>query len=225
MRILLIEDNERLSNFVRSGMEKEGFAVDVFGTVADGTAAVEAVSYDAVVLDLGLPDGDGISLLRSMRERGNMTPVLILTARDGVDDRVKGLNSGGDDYLLKPFDMKELIARVRALLRRPGGALGMTLTAGNLSFDTVAREVIVEGEVISISRREMGVLEQLLRRYGRVVPKDVLEENLYGFGEEVTSNSVEVHISRLRKRLSGANASVSIHTLRGIGYLLSETAE
>ena len=206
-------------------MEKEGFAVDVFGTVADGDAAVETVAYDAVVLDLGLPDGDGMSLLRSMRERGDTTPVLILTARDGVDDRVKGLNSGGDDYLLKPFDMKELIARVRALLRRPGGALGMVLTAGNLSFDTVAREVSVENKAITVSRREMDVLEQLLRRYGRVVPKDVLEENLYGFGEEVTSNSVEVHISRLRKRLSGADASVSIHTLRGIGYLLSEAAE
>ncbi len=225
MRILLIEDNERLSSFVRSSMEKEGFAVDVFGTVADGDAAVGTVAYDAVVLDLGLPDGDGMSLLRSMRERGDTTPVLILTARDGVDDRVKGLNSGGDDYLLKPFDMKELIARVRALLRRPGGALGMVLTAGNLSFDTVAREVSVENKAITVSRREMDVLEQLLRRYGRVVPKDVLEENLYGFGEEVTSNSVEVHISRLRKRLSGADASVSIHTLRGIGYLLSEAAE
>jgi len=222
MRVLLVEDNERLSTFVKSGMEKEGFVIDAFGTVADGEAAVDAVNYDAIVLDLGLPDGNGLEILRGLRDRGRSTPVLILTARDGVDDRVKGLNTGGDDYLLKPFDMKELIARVRALLRRPDGALGLTLAAGNLSFDTVAREVRVNDEAIAISRREMGVLEQLLRRNGRVVPKDVLEESLYGFGEEVTSNSVEVHISRLRKRLSKADANVSVHTLRGIGYLLSE---
>ena len=148
--------------------------------------------------------------------------MLILTARDGVEDRVRGLDGGADDYLLKPFAMEELIARIRALLRRPGGALGLTLTAGNVSFDTTAREVLVDDSVISVSRREMGVLEQLMRRNGRVVPKDVLEDKLYGFGEEVTSNSVEVHISRLRKRLLKANANISVHTLRGIGYLLSE---
>ncbi|NQU58046.1 MAG: response regulator transcription factor, partial [Rhodospirillales bacterium] len=125
-------------------------------------------------------------------------------------------------YLLKPFAMSELVARIRALLRRPGGALGLTLTAGNVSFDTAAREVRVDENVISVSRREMGVLEQLMRRYGRVVPKDVLEDKLYGFGEEVTSNSVEVHISRLRKRLAKADADISVHTLRGVGYLLSE---
>jgi DNA-binding response OmpR family regulator len=147
---------------------------------------------------------------------------MILTARDGVEDRVKGLDDGADDYLLKPFAMEELIARIRALLRRPGGALGLTLTAGNVSFDTTAREVMVNDASISVSRREMGVLEQLMRRNGRVVPKDVMEDKLYGFGEEVTSNSVEVHISRLRKRLANANASVTVHTLRGVGYLLSE---
>ncbi len=222
MRLLFIEDNERLTTFVAKGLEKAGFSVDVFNTIGDGDVAMETVRYDAVILDLGLPDGDGLSLLRSMRDRGNTTPVLILTARDGVEDRVRGLDSGGDDYLLKPFAMEELLARVRALLRRPGGVLGVKLCVGNVSLDTIAREVSVADKPITISRRETAVLEQLLRRSGRVVPKNLLEDKIYGFDEEVSSNSVEVHISRLRKRLAGANASISIHTLRGVGYLLSE---
>jgi len=222
MRLLLVEDNKRLAETTKEGLEKESFTVDWFDTVGESEAAIEAISYDVIVLDLGLPDGDGMDVLKQLRARKSSTPVLILTARDGVEDRVKGLDAGADDYLLKPFAMPELIARIRALLRRPGGALGLTLTAGNVSFDTAAREVRVGEYVISISRREMGVLEQLMRRFGRVIPKDVLEDNLYGFGEEVTSNSVEVHISRLRKRLSKAEADVSVHTLRGVGYLLSE---
>jgi DNA-binding response OmpR family regulator len=151
-----------------------------------------------------------------------MIPVLILTARDGVHDRVEGLNSGGDDYLLKPFAMEELVARMRALLRRPGGVLGLTLKAGNLSFDTTAREVRVAGKTVGASRREMAVLEQLLRRLGRVVPKELIGESIYGFDEDVSANSVEVHISRLRKRLDQAGANVTVHTIRGVGYLLSE---
>ena len=225
MRLLLIEDNIRLAEHVREGLEREGFAVDSFGTVCDGAAAKTSAPYDAAILDLGLPDGDGIDLLTEWRARGDTTPVLILTARDGLEDRVRGLNSGGDDYLLKPFEMDELIARVRALLRRPGGALGAVLTAGNLSFDTSAREVMIDGEAVSVSRREMGVLEQLLRRKGRVVPKGVLEEKLYGFDEEVTANTVEANISRLRKRLTGAGATVTVHTLRGVGYLLAADNE
>lgn len=150
--------------------------------------------------------------------------MLILTARDAVDDRVTGLNAGSDDYFLKPFAMEELVARIRALLRRPGGVMGVTLEAGNISFDTTAREVRVDDSPVHILRREMSVLELLMRRHGRVVPKDVLEDNIYGFDEEVTSNSVEVHISRLRNRLTNAQASVSIHTLRGVGYLLADDA-
>ena len=225
MRILMVEDNERLSDAVKVGLEKEGFVVDIFDTVADGEAALETVSFDMVLLDLGLPDGDGIQLLEKLRTGGSSLPVLILTARDGLDDRVKGLNMGADDYLLKPFAMEELVARIRALMRRPGGALGLTINVGNLSFDTTAREVAIDGQSITISRREMGVLEQLMRRAGRVVPKDVLEEKLYGFGEEVASNSVEVHVSRLRRRLSKSGANVAITTLRGVGYLLSDQTE
>jgi DNA-binding response OmpR family regulator len=224
MRILLIEDHERFATFVKRGLVREGFTVDNFGTLSEGLAALDAVSYDTVVLDLGLPDGDGLTLLRTLRDRSDNTPVLILTARDAVDDRVTGLNAGSDDYLLKPFAMEELVARIRALLRRPGGVMGVTLEAGNISFDTTAREVRVDDSPVHISRREMSVLELLMRRHGRVVPKDVLEDKIYGFDEEVTSNSVEVHISRLRKRLTNAEASVSIHTLRGVGYLLADDA-
>ena len=222
MRLLLIEDHERFAGFIKISLEKEGFAVDIVLNAGDGEAAFAAVTYDAILLDLGLPDFDGLELLKAWRSAGNETPVLIITARDGVDDRVIGLNSGGDDYLVKPFAMPELVARIRALLRRPGGALGAVMSAGNISFDTTGREVQVDGKTIPISRREMGVLEQLMRRVGHVVPKDVLEDRIYGFDEEVSSNSVEVHVSRLRKRLSETGASVVIHTLRGVGYLLSE---
>ena len=225
MRILLVEDHVRFANFVREGLEKEGFTVDMVETGSAADAVVSAVRYDAVILDLGLPDEDGVDVLKGWRDRAEETPVLILTARDAVEERVRGLNSGADDYLLKPFDMNELVARVRALLRRPGGALGVVLNAGNVAFDTTAREVRIDGQPISISRREAAVLEQLMRRSGRVVPKDVLEDKIYGFDEEVSSNSVEVHVSRLRKRLTNAGADVAVHTLRGVGYLLADEHE
>lgn len=221
MRLLLIEDHERFAAFVKEGLEKNGFTVDAVNNGGDGLAAMETVNYDAVVLDLGLPDQDGLDVLKSRRSEGDDTPVLVLTARDAVEDRVKGLNVGADDYMLKPFAMEELVARVRALLRRPGGALGTVLTAGNVSFDTTAREVRVEDSVVAVSRREMEVLEHLLRRFGRVVPKDVLEDKIYGFDEEVSSNSVEVHVSRLRKRLVASKADIGVHTIRGVGYMLS----
>ena len=221
MRILLIEDHQRFAGFVQESLDKVGFSVDVVNTAA-GDDAISSVNYDAVVLDLGLPDQDGLDLLRSWRKKGDETPVLILSARDKIDQKVLGLNSGGDDYLLKPFAVEELVARIRALLRRPGKVLGLVLTAGNVSFDTTAREVLVNDKAISMPRREMGVLEHLIRRVGRVVPKDVLEDKIYGFGKEVSSNSIEVHISRLRKRLSGAGAEITVQTVRGVGYLLSE---
>ncbi|MCW8917039.1 MAG: response regulator [Magnetovibrio sp.] len=222
MRILLVEDNLRLSSLVRRGLEKEDFAVDGVGTLADASEALEMAPYDLLILDLGLPDGDGLDLLQRLRGEGSSLPVLVLTARDGVDERVKGLNKGADDYMLKPFAVEELAARVRALLRRPDGVLGVSLTAGNVSFDTIAREVQVSNKIIKISRKEMAVLEILMRRADKVVPKDGLESKLYGFDEEVSPNSLEAHISRLRKRLTQAGASVSIHTLRGVGYLLSD---
>ena len=221
MRLLLVDDHERFAAFVKEGLEAGGFTVDVVYNAEDGDATVDTVDYDVIVLNLGLPDMDGIDVLKKWREDGHLTPVLILTARDAVEDRVKGLNAGSDDYMLKPFAMEELLVRVRALLRRPGGVLGTVLSEGNIEFDTTAREVRVNEKITSVSRREMEVLEQLLRRKGRVVPKDVSEDKIYGFDEEVSSNSVEVHLSRLRKRLQGAGANVTVHTIRGVGYLLS----
>ncbi len=225
MRILIVEDHERFAGFIKTGLEKVGFTVDLALTAAEGDAAFTAVTYDTVVLDLGLPDADGLTLLKEWRDQGSTIPVLILTARDGVDDRVTGLNAGSDDYMLKPFAMEELVARLRALLRRPGGALGAVIEVGELAFDTTAREVQVKGKSLTVSRREMSVLEHLMRRAGRVVPKDVLEDKIYGFDQEVSSNSVEVHVSRLRKRLAASEANVTVHTIRGVGYLLSVNGE
>ncbi|MDP1628529.1 response regulator transcription factor [Parvibaculum sp.] len=221
MRLLVIEDNRRLATLVAKGCRQEGFAVDICHDLDSARAALEAVRYDACILDLSLPDGDGLELLASLRRQGSELPVLVLTARDSLEDRVAGLNTGADDYLLKPFAMEELVARIRALLRRPGKALGRQLTAGNVELDTVAREVSIGGAPVVCPKRELDLLEILLRRQGRVVPKRAIEENLYAFGEEVSSNSIEVAVHRLRKRLADAHADVEVHTLRGIGYLLS----
>lgn len=223
MRVLLVEDTPRLVDLVSAGLRAGGLAVDSFSTVADASAAVQTVSYQVVILDLGLPDGDGLTFLKSLRSGGSPVPVLILTARDGVEDRVRGLNAGADDYVLKPFAMEELLARVRALLRRPGAALDVVLGCGPLRLDTGSREVLVGDLLLPMPRREVDMLEQLLRRAGRVVPKRLLEEGLYGFEDDISSNTVEVMMSRLRKRLTAAAPGITIHTLRGVGYMLAET--
>ena len=174
-----------------------------------------------MVLDLGLPDQDGLDVLRKVRAAGNTLPILILTARGGVEDRVRGLDAGADDYLVKPFAQEELQARIRVLLRRPGGLLGQALELGKLRLDTVSREVTIDGAPQSLPPREMTVLEILLRRAGRVVPKNILEDHLFGLSADVGSNAVEVYVHRLRKQLTEAHAGVAIHTIRGIGYLVS----
>ena len=170
-----------------------------------------------------MPDGDGLTVLAATRQSRKNLPILILTARDAVEDRVAGLNAGADDYLTKPFAMSELIARIKALLRRPGGVLGMTLEAGNVRLDTIGRELIIGGIPARLSRRELAILEQMMRRFGRIVPKAVLEEKLYGIDEEPDSNPVPVHIHHLRRQLEAAGASLVIHTIRGVGYILAET--
>jgi len=222
MRLLLVEDNDRLSQFVVKGLSDAGFAVDRVARLDDASVALRAGRFDAVVLDLGLPDGDGGDWLKDRRAEGNQHPVLMLTARASTGDKVKGLNVGADDYLAKPFEMAELIARLKALLRRPGGALALALEVGNIRFDTVHREAMVGGRVVVLSRSELTLLELLLRRAGRVVARRMLEEGLYGFDDVVGSNSLEAHVSRLRKKLEAAGASVQIHTLRGIGYMAGE---
>ena len=203
MRLLVIEDEDRLSGILKSKLGDIGFTVDIAGSAADASAALELISYDAAILDL--------------------LPILILTARDAVEDRVAGLNAGADDYLTKPFAIAELIARIKALLRRPGGVLGMTLEAANVRLDTVGRELVIGEIPVRLSRRELAILEQMMRRFGRIVPKAVLEEKLYGIDEEPDSNPVPVHIHHLRRQLEAAGANLMIHTIRGVGYILAET--
>jgi len=222
MRVLVIEDHQRLAKLIVEGLAGFGIGADTFSTAGDGLAATRSIAYDALVLDLGLPDRDGLDVITELRAKAMRLPILILTARGGIDDRVEGLDRGADDYLPKPFAMKELAARLRALLRRPGGPLGTTIEIANLSFDTVARQVKVDGRVVAISRRELDALEILVRRAEQVVPKRLLEDTIYGLTNDVTANTIEALVSRLRRRLETTRAQVSIHTLRGIGYLLKE---
>ena len=224
MRLLVVEDEVRIAELLRSAFERAGFVADALGTMAESDRALSSIPYDAVILDLGLPDGDGLRVLGEIRRAENRVPVLILTARDAVDDRVAGLDAGADDYLVKPFAMTELISRIKALLRRPGHALGVTLQAGNLSFDTIGREVRAGSSSISLPRHELAILEHLMRRVGRVVPRAVLEDKLYGLDEPLESNVIPVHVHHLRRRLAEGGATSVIHTVRGIGYLLTEKA-
>jgi DNA-binding response OmpR family regulator len=222
MRLLLIEDNEELARLVANGLAAAGFKTDVMTTADEAEAALRTVRFAAVILDLGLPDEDGLAVLRRLRARNDPTPVLILTARGGVQDRVTGLRSGADDYLAKPFALEELVARLQALLRRPGGLLGTSLRVGDVRLDADARQVYVDDRPMLFAPREIAVLELLMRRAGRVVPKKSLEEQLSGFSSDVSPNAVEVYVSRLRKQLSEIGANMQIHTIRGVGYLVKE---
>lgn len=224
MRLLLVEDERELAGILDAGLRAAGFAVDRARTVADAEAALNTEGYDIAVLDLRLPDGDGLDLLRRQRARGLAIPVLILTARDNLADRVRGLEQGGDDYVLKPFHMDELVARLRALLRRPNQALGANIIVGNVALNTADRSVTVSHAPLPLSRRELGLLELFMRRSGRVLTRECIERALYSFDDELESNAVEVLLHRLRRKLTGAGASPEIHTLRGIGYLLEEAS-
>jgi two-component system response regulator TctD len=222
MRVLLVEDNDELVGLLFKGLARSGFSADAVASAGDAAHSLAAMRYAAIVLDLGLPDQDGLSLLRSIRGRGDSTPILVLTARDGVSDRVNGLRAGADDYLVKPFAMEELVARLQALLRRPGNLLGRQLSFGNVSLETEGRQVFVDGKLRAFAARETAILEILLRRGGNVVPKRLFEDQLFGLSGDVGSNAVEVYVHRLRKMLSDCGATVKIHTVRGVGYLLSE---
>lgn len=220
MRILLIEDDNLLGDGIRVGLKQVGFAVD---WTQDGQAAklaLETEEYAVVVLDLGLPKLSGTELLKWLRGRGSKEPVLILTARDTVADRVAGLNAGADDYLIKPFDLDELIARLRALLRRSGGQAVPTLQHNNIELDPAAHLVFKDGQLVDLPAKEFALLHELLLHVGRVQSREQLEQHLYGWGEEVESNSIEVHVHRLRKKL-GADL---IRTMRGVGYVMDKAA-
>lgn len=223
MRLLVVEDEVRLAATLKRQFDREGFAVDTLSSAKEAESALETFPYDAAILDLGLPDGDGLTLIDRLRQRGSTVPMLILTARDAVEDRVTGLEVGADDYLIKPFAMAELVARIKALLRRPGGALGTRLTAGELTLDTSSRQVSVNEIVLPLTRQQTALLELLLRRLGQVVPRTMLEDKLYGLGQEPGSNPIPVHVHELRKQLRTAGATAQIHTVRGVGYLLMES--
>ncbi|WP_298161661.1 response regulator transcription factor [Acidocella sp.] len=221
MKLLVVEDEPELGRLLCSAFERAGFAVDLATSLHEGRGFLAVAGYDAAVLDLSLPDGDGLSLLAELRRAGAGLPVLILTARDAPEDRVHGLNAGADDYLVKPFHLPELIARIRALLRRPSAALGLTLSLGNLELDTVLRQARVGGQILLLSPREISVLELLLRHQGQVALRASLEDRLYGMDRDFTPNALEVLIHRLRRRLQDAGASPLIHTIRGVGYLMA----
>lgn len=217
MRILLIEDDPMIGKAVHRGLVEAGFAVD---WARDGRAAELALAngvYDLAVLDLGLPLNDGMTLLTTLRSAGQHMPVLIASARDTVPDRIAGLQAGADDYLLKPFDLDELVARVRALLRRTAGSGSPTLKAGTLELDPARKTVLQAGVAVELSAKEFAVLEALMQRPGTVLSRAQLEESVYGWGEEVGSNAIEVHLHHLRKKLGAA----VIRNVRGVGYCVA----
>ncbi len=217
MRLLLVEDDVMIGNSVRAGLRQDGLTVD---WVQDGRAAELAIAndvYDVLLLDLGLPKKDGLDVLVALRRRGNKMPVLILTARDAVADRVKGLDAGADDYLVKPFDLDELAARIRALLRRQSGRADPILQAGDLTLNPATHEAQLRGKPIALSAREFALLAALLDRPGAVLSREQLEEKLYGWNEEVESNTVEVYVHSLRKKLG----QDFIKNVRGVGYMVA----
>lgn len=221
MRLLIIEDNERLAQLVARGLTDRGFACDRAGTLEDAAECLATAEHDAIVLDLGLPDGDGLAWLRQSREHGRMTPALILTARGALGDRVTGLDAGADDYLVKPADVDEIAARLRALLRRPGNRAQTVMTSGAIAFDSAARTTTIAGAAVELSRREAGLLELLMRREGSVVRRDAIEEALYSFDEPVTPNAIDAVVSRLRRKLEDHGQSGRLHTVRGVGFMLA----
>ncbi|MFZ5482961.1 MAG: response regulator [Pseudomonadota bacterium] len=220
MRILIVEDDEVLADGLIRAMTAAGYAADHVGDGEGALAMLLDGCYDLAILDLTLPRLDGLQVLRQARAAGRALPVIILTARDTVTDRVQGLDIGADDYMAKPFSVAELEARVRALLRRGRGGGSAVLNCGQLEFDSAARRVILAGEAIELSARELAVLETLLFRQGKVVSKDQLIESLCAWGEEVTPNAIEVYVHRLRKKLEPGG--VEIRTVRGLGYLMDK---
>ncbi|MGQ0652087.1 MAG: response regulator [Betaproteobacteria bacterium] len=217
MRILLIEDDPMIARAVAAGLRGGGHAVDWVNDGAAADLALANESYDVALLDLGLPRKDGIEVLRGMRRAASTLPVLVITARDSVADRVKGLDSGADDYLVKPFDLDELLARIRAVVRRRSGRATPELAYGALTLDPARRSVVFRGATVELSQREFAVLEALMKEPGTVVSRQKLEDAVYGWGEEIGSNSIEVHLHHLRRKLTPG----LIRNVRGVGYRLA----
>ena len=223
MRILLVEDEPELAAMLSRRLSAEGFVVDHMASLGLAIEAVLSATYRFVLLDRRLPDGDGIALLPVIRTRENPPPVIVLTALNDIPARVAGLDAGAEDYLVKPFAFEELAARLRVLQRRQasdGRADMASIVVGRLQYDAAAREARVGDQTLTLPRRELAILDSLMRRAGRVVMRESLEAQVYGFDDEISSNAIEAHISRLRKRLTEADARVVLHAVRGVGYML-----
>ena len=221
MRLLIVEDNKELADALVAAFARHEIRCDVASTAGDAQLLIETTSYAAVVLDLGLPDEDGLVLLRRLRAQKRTEPILVLTARGEGEMRVLGLESGADDYIVKPFLFPELHARISAVLRRQGGYVEHLLITGNLTLDTRTREVRVDGNPLDLSMREIELLELLMRRSGHVLSKHAIEDQLFGAGDTLGSNAVEVYVHRLRRKLEDGAAAAKLQTVRGIGYMLS----
>jgi len=223
LRVLLVEDEPEMAAALIVALKNYDMVVDHISTLADAEEAVFVNDYGAILLDRQLPDGDGLTLIPKLRAKGAGVPVIVLTARGELTDRITGLDTGADDYLGKPFAVEELLARLRAVLRRPADLPPETMRLGRLSFDLGNREASVAGRPLDLPRRELLVLEALLRRMGRTVARASLEEAVYSFDDEIQSNALDTHVSRLRRKLSEAEAEVEIHGIRGVGYLLKRS--
>ena len=220
MRVLLIEDDTILGAAVRDQIAAEGHSVDWVTRLDAARDHIGSAAYDLILLDLMLPDGRGLGLLRDLRTRGNVTPVIILTAMDQLSDRIEGLNAGADDYLIKPFDLSELSARLNAVARRYAGNPNPLVRIGDLEIDLAARSILRAGRTIDLTAREWALFEAFVQRPGQILSRAQLEERLYSFGSEVESNATEVHVSRLRKKLGHG----IVETVRGVGYRLGRAA-
>lgn len=222
MRILLVEDEAEMATALSSALRRYDMVVDHAPTLADAEEAISADVHAAVLLDRQLPDGDGLTLIPKLRARADGVPIIVLTARGELADRIAGLDSGADDYLAKPFAVEELLARLRAVLRRPAGLSPDIIHAGRIAFDVGHREASIDGQPFELPRRELLVLEALIRRMGRTVLRSALEEAVYNFDDEIQSNALDTHVSRLRRKLTDTDAGVEIHGIRGVGYLLKK---
>lgn len=222
MRLLVVEDEPEMALALQSALRRHDMIADHADTLASAMEMIPLGSYDAIILDRGLPDGDGLSLIPRIRQYRASIPVIVLTARGRLAERISGLDSGADDYLPKPFAFDELLARLRAVMRRPDHLRPMAVKLGRLSLDLDHREARVENMRFDLPRRELLVLEALMRRAGRMVPREILMEAVFGMGDEVQSNTLDSHVSRLRRKLADADAGVTINGVRGVGYMLLE---
>lgn len=224
MRVLLVEDEPEMAAALAAALKNYDMVVDHIATLGDAEEAVSTNAYGAILLDRQLPDGDGLTLVSKLRASGVSVPVIVLTARGELVDRVAGLDIGADDYLGKPFAVEELLARLRAVLRRRADLPSETIRLGRLSFDVSNREASVDGKPLDLPRRELLVLETLLRRMGRTVARSSLEQAVYSIDDEIQSNALDTHVSRLRRKLSEAESAIEIHAIRGVGYLLKRSS-